>query len=100
MGTHYRPSLYTWASTLSSTPLYTDVHIIVHPSIHRRPHYHPPLYTQTSHYFPQKKLLQGRSIVAKKWEPGNLVPSRFSGQIRKVEARLGKLAKIRKVERD
>ena len=39
-------------------------------------------------------------IVAKKWEPGNLVPSRFSGQIRKVEARLGKLAKIRKVETD
>ena len=37
-------------------------------------------------------------IVAKKWEPGNLVPSRFLGQIRKVEARLGKLAKIRKVE--
>ena len=32
------------------------------------------------------------------WEPGNLVPSRFLGQIRKVEARLGKLAKIRKVE--
>ena len=41
-----------------------------------------------------------RPIVAKKWEPGNLVPSRFSGQIRKVEARLGKLAKIRKVETD
>ena len=40
------------------------------------------------------------SIVAKKWEPGNLVPSRFSGKIRKVEARLGKLAKIRKVETD
>ena len=38
------------------------------------------------------------SIVGKKWEPGNLVPSRFSAQIRKVEARLGKLAKIRKVE--
>ena len=37
-------------------------------------------------------------IVAKKLAPGNLVPSRFSGQIRKVEARLGKLAKIRKVE--
>ena len=37
-------------------------------------------------------------IVAKKWEPGNLIPSRFSGQIKKVEARLGKLAKIRKVE--
>ena len=40
----------------------------------------------------------GTGIVAKKWEPGNLVPSRFLGQIRKVEARLGKLAKIRKVE--
>ena len=40
----------------------------------------------------------GCGIVAKKWEPGNLVPSRFSAQIRKVEARLGKLAKIRKVE--
>ena len=38
------------------------------------------------------------SIVGKKWEPRNLVPSRFLGQIRKVEARLGKLAKIRKVE--
>ena len=38
------------------------------------------------------------AIVGKKWEPGNLVPSRFLGQIRKVEARLGKLAKIRKVE--
>ena len=37
-------------------------------------------------------------IVAKKWEPRNPVPSRFSAQIRKVEARLGKLAKIRKVE--
>ena len=40
------------------------------------------------------------AIVAKKWEPGNLVPSRFSGKIRKIEARLGKLAKIRKVETD
>jgi len=39
-----------------------------------------------------------KSIVAKKWEPRNPVPSRFSAQIRKVEARLGKLAKIRKVE--
>ena len=37
-------------------------------------------------------------IFAKKWEPGNPVPSRFLGQIRKVEAILGKLAKIRKVE--
>ena len=39
----------------------------------------------------------GGGIIAKKWEPGNLVPSQFSGQIRKVEERLGKLAKIRKV---
>ena len=39
-------------------------------------------------------------IVGKKWEPGNPVPSRFSGKIRKIEARLGKLAKIRKVETD
>ena len=38
------------------------------------------------------------SIVGKKWDPGILDPSRFSAQIRKVEARLGKLAKIRKVE--
>ena len=38
------------------------------------------------------------SIVAKKWDPGILDPSRFSAQIRKAEARLGKLAKIRKVE--
>ena len=37
-------------------------------------------------------------IVAKKWDPGILDPGRFSAQIRKVEARLGKLAKIRKVE--
>ena len=46
------------------------------------------------------KLVVYVCIVAKKWEPGNLVPSRFSGEIRKVEARLGKLAKIRKVETD
>ena len=31
-----------------STPLYTDVHIKVQPSVHRRPHYGPSLYTQTS----------------------------------------------------
>ena len=37
-------------------------------------------------------------IVAKNSDPGILDPSCFSGQIRKVEARLGKLAKIRKVE--
>ena len=39
-------------------------------------------------------------IVAKKWDPGILDPGPFSGQIRKVEARLGKFAKIRKVETD
>ena len=39
-------------------------------------------------------------IVAKKWDPGILDPGPLSGQIRKVEARLGKLAKIRKVETD
>ena len=32
-------------------------------------------------------------IVAKKWDPGNLVPSRFSGQIRKVEAEIRKVGK-------
>ena len=46
-------------------------------------------------YQPLQHLL---IIVGKKWESGNLVPSRSSGQIRKVEARLGKLEKIRKVE--
>ena len=39
-------------------------------------------------------------IVGKKRDPGILDPELFSGQIRKVEARLGKLAKIRKVETD
>ena len=43
---------------------------------------------------------QMQCIFGKKWDPGILDPSRFSGQIRKVEARLGKLAKIRKVETD
>ena len=37
-------------------------------------------------------------IVAKEWDPGILDPSRFSAQIRKIDARLGELAKIRKVE--
>ena len=37
-------------------------------------------------------------IVRKKWDPGILDPGPFSGQIRKVEARLGKLPKIRKSE--
>ena len=40
------------------------------------------------------------TIVAKKWDPGILDSGPFSGQIRKVEARLGKFAKIRKVETD
>ena len=43
-------------------------------------------------------LVMAVTRVAKKWDPGILDPSRFSAQIRKVEARLGKLAKIRKVE--
>ena len=37
-----------------------------------------------------------RGIVAKKRDPGILDPELFLAQIRKVEARLGKLAKIRK----
>ena len=37
-------------------------------------------------------------IVGKKQDPGILDPELFLAQIRKVEARLGKLAKIRKVE--
>ena len=49
-----------------------------------------------SHHTSYMSFLQ--HIVGKKWEPGNLVPSRFSGQIRKVEARLEKFAKFRKVE--
>ena len=40
------------------------------------------------------------SIVGKKRDPGILDPELFLAQIRKVEARLGKLAKIRKVETD
>ena len=39
-------------------------------------------------------------IVAKKRDPGILDPELFLAQIRKVEARLGNLAKIRKVETD
>ena len=39
-----------------------------------------------------------RTIVAKKRDSGILDPELFLAQIRKVEARLGKLAKIRKVE--
>ena len=49
-------------------------------------------------FCPFGRLVCDPDSVAKKWDPGNLDPSRFSGQIRKVEARLGKLAKIRKVE--
>ena len=36
-----------------------------------------------------------KSIVGKKRDPGILDPELFLAQIRKVEARLGKLAKIR-----
>ena len=39
-------------------------------------------------------------IVGKKRDPGILDPELFLAQIRKVEARLGKLVKIRKVETD
>ena len=46
------------------------------------------------------RLKYPAGIVAKKRDPGILDPELFSGQIRKVEARLGKLAKIRKVETD
>ena len=45
-----------------------------------------------------EKMTKPLDKVAKKCDPGILDPSRFSAQIRKVEARLGKLAKIRKVE--
>ena len=41
---------------------------------------------------------ESECIVGKKWDPGILDPGPFSGQIRKVEARLGKLPKIRKSE--
>ena len=47
-------------------------------------------------YYSQKLPI----IVAKKRDPGILDPELFLAQIRKVEARLGKLAKIRKVETD
>ena len=42
------------------------------------------------------KLKGYGGIVAKKRDPGILDPELFLAQIRKVEARLGKLAKIRK----
>ena len=40
----------------------------------------------------------GHDYSQKKWDPRILDKSRFSAQIRKVEARLGKLGKIRKAE--
>ena len=58
------------------------------------------LHLQVSHLKIPIHYILYLSIVGKKWDPGILDPSRFSGQIRKVEARLGKLAKIRKVETD
>ena len=48
----------------------------------------------------QAKLTSVPGIVAKKRDPGILDPELFLAQIRKVEARLGKLAKIRKVGTD
>ena len=51
-------------------------------------------------YQGSKDSKQPVGIVGKKRDPGILDPELFSGQIRKVEARLGKLAKIRKVETD
>ena len=47
-----------------------------------------------------ENFINGLSIVGKKRDPGILDPEPFLAQIRKVEARLGKLAKIRKVETD
>ena len=44
--------------------------------------------------------MQHSTIVGKKRDPGILDPEPVLAQIRKVEARLGKLAKIRKVETD
>ena len=48
----------------------------------------------------QQRRVEGCSllgaIVAKKRDPGILDPELFLAQIRKVEARLGKLAKVRK----
>ena len=41
-------------------------------------------------------IARGTTIVGKKRDPGMLDPELFLAQIRKVEARLGKLAKIRK----
>ena len=49
---------------------------------------------------PEQGGLHLVTIVAKKRDPGILDPEFFLAQIRKVEARLGKLAKIRKVETD
>ena len=48
----------------------------------------------------QTNVTHATIIVAKKRDPGILDPELFLAQIRKVEARLGKLAKIRKVETD
>ena len=47
-----------------------------------------------------RKFWEEPGIVGKKRDPGILDPEPFLAQIRKVEARLGKLAKIRKVETD
>merc|ERR1712208_161807 len=72
-------------------PVYKPPFIISHPTL-------PPhcSFVKFSQYANLALCLI--SIVAKKWDPGILDPGRFSAQIRKVEARLGKFAKIRKVE--
>ena len=57
-----------------------------------------PILTLFDWDYVDSKRAVGGGIVGKKWDPGILDPGRFSAQIRKVEARLGKLAKIRKVE--
>merc|ERR1712212_45263 len=88
--THLLPRYYP-ATTQLLPPYYP-------PTTHLLSTYYPHTTHLLSTYYPPTTILLPTYIVAKKWEPGNLVPSRFSGQIRKVEARLGKLAKIRKVE--
>ena len=79
-------------------------------TIDNRVTFYSYLLDRTSHTFPslilkyfhfkRQPINDVVSIVAKKRDPGILDPELFLAQIRKVEARLGKLAKIRKVETD
>ena len=59
-----------------------------------------PIFTLSAHMKTNSILNHPRYIVGKKWDPGILDPGPFSAQIMKVEARLGKLTKIREVETD